>query len=444
MKYVVMLLWATVAVAQTQIPIGQREGADHRRQREAYIDQLHYVPPGLDWRLVQDAVRAERSAERARRKTSGDVPQARRWTEVGSVNQAGRTWAIEVDTVNGRCWVGGDGGTVWEGDIGGSFWTCLNDEQRIQTPRLIKNIKLDASRERLVVVSSSPRVWYREREGIWRESEGLTEMQRWGWFEHAVTRMVGDRMEIIAMGVEWDYGSDWRAKGVLYRSVDSGQSFQRVRFFDGRRALWGDGRHDVLFMANDTTYDMSDDGTLRVIGSKWPWASDGGFIVAGVQGDWIAAHTRDGKTVMYSSSDAVTWTRKGEVGFGPFSGQSIGCTVNEPRSWFFGGVNVVRSTDQGATWNLVNEWWEYYGKPVEKLHADIPGFRSFVTKDGREVNFVSTDGGLYRSFDGLKTVENISLYSLNVSQYYSVYTNRDNVQVISAGSQDQGFQRSTA
>lgn len=436
-------LAAVTMTAQTQILHRQHEGVRHARARDAYFDQLHAVPPGMDWRLVQDAVRASRAGERAALKARGEMPQQTRWTEVGSVNQAGRTWAIEVDTTNGRCWVGGDGGTVWEGDVDGTIWTCLNDEQRIQTPRLIKNIKLDGGSERLVVVSSSPRVWYRERDGVWKESEGLADMQRWGWFEHAVTRMVGDRLEIIAIGVEWDYGSDWRAKGTVYLSADSGKSFKRVRFFEGSRALWGDARGNVLVMANDTTYTMDATGTLQAIDTGWPWPKNGSFIVAGVQGDWLTAHSLDGTTTMYHSSDAMSWTKRGEVGFGPFSGQSIGCTISEPRAWFFGGVNVVRSADSGGTWKLVNEWWEYYGNPTEKLHADIPGFRSFMMKDGRETNFISTDGGLYKSTDGLATVRNISLYSLNVSQYYSVYTNRDNVQVISAGSQDQGFQRST-
>jgi len=436
-------LAAVSMTAQTQILHRQHEGATHARARDAYFDRLHVVPSGLDWRLVQDAVRETRARERAGRKDRAEMLQQRRWTEVGSVNQAGRTWAVEVDSTNGRCWVGGDGGTVWEGDIDGSFWTCLNDEQRIQTPRLIEHFTLDGGNERLVVVSSSPRVWYRERDGVWREAEGLANMQRWGWFEHAVTRVVDGRAEIIAMGAEWDYGSDWRAKGTLYRSIDSGKSFQHIRFAEGNRALWGDARGNVLWFANDTTYTMDAEGALQLHATGWPWASGGSFIVAGVQGDWIAAHSRDGVTTMYHSDDAITWAKRGEVRFGPFSGQSIGCTISEPRAWFFGGVNVVRSTDQGATWNLVNEWWEYYGNPAEKLHADIPGFRSFTMKDGREINFISTDGGLYRSWDGLATVENISLFSLNVSQYYSVYTNRDNVQVISAGSQDQGFQRSS-
>lgn len=443
MLYLILLVVGCMtAAAQTDVLMMQREGAKHRRDRDAYFDQLHVMPQGMDWRLVQEAVRDARASERARRNGEA-MPQRSPWTEVGSVNQAGRTWAIEVDTTNGRCWVGGDGGTVWVGDIEGTFWTCLNDDRRIQTPRLIKNVNLGNDRERLVVVSSAPRVWYRDGDGVWKESEGLANMQRWGWFDHAVSRVINGRLEIVAMGAEWDYGSDWRAKGTLYHSIDSGKSFRHVGFFEGNRALWGDGRNNVVFMANDTTYVMDADGALQAIDTGWPWPKNGSFILAGVQGDWLAAHTLDGKTTMYHSSDAMTWTQRGQLGFGPFSGQSIGSTISEPRSWFFGGVNVMRSTDQGATWKLVNEWWEYYGDPAGKLHADIPGFRCFTMKDGREISFISTDGGLYRSFDGLATVENISLYSLNVSQYYSVYTNRDNVQVISAGSQDQGFQRST-
>jgi len=58
------------------------------------------------------------------------------------------------------------------------------------------------------------------------------------------------------------------------------------------------------------------------------------------------------------------------------------------------------------------------------------------------VTSVSTDGGLYVSYDYLQSVENLSLNGLGVSQYYDTYTHRSDPFIVYAGSQDQGYQRS--
>lgn len=448
MKHWVLVLgvvMATSATAQTIIPSMQREGAEHARKADAFFASLHVVPPGLQWRLVNQAVRDARADERARMRMEHRMPHAARWTEVGSVDQAGRVVAVDVDTVDGRCWVAGAGGTIWEGDVDGGYWQCLNDEQRIEDPKLLVHARMGGASERLVVVSGSPRCWYRDGDGAWQQAEGLADMQRWGWFDYATRIVRNGRLEIIASGVEWDYGTDWRAKGVLYRSIDTGRTYERLGWFEGRRTLWSDGRSDVLYWHNDTVKRVLADGSISGIGTGLPWTitNDDRVMVCGVRGDLMAAAITGNNATMYHSADGVTWRMRGSVDFGPFALRSLGCTIAEPRAWFYGGVNVVRSVDTGATWSLVNQWYEYYGDPQTKLHADIPGFWSFTMRDGREITMICTDGGLYRSFDGLATVDNISRHGLNVSQYYSIYTNRDNVQIVSAGSQDQGFQRSS-
>ena len=107
-------------------------------------------------------------------------------------------------------------------------------------------------------------------------------------------------------------------------------------------------------------------------------------------------------------------------------------------------MEVFKSTSGGSSWNLVNNWWEYYGNEANMLHADIPEVRFFLDLEFNEVALISTDGGLYYSDDELETVQNVSMNGLGVSQYYSTYTKRSFPYNVYAGSQDQGFQRSIA
>jgi len=107
-------------------------------------------------------------------------------------------------------------------------------------------------------------------------------------------------------------------------------------------------------------------------------------------------------------------------------------------------MEVFKSSNGGSSWDLVNNWWEYYGNEASMLHADIPEVRFFLDPEYNEVALISTDGGLYFSNDDLTTVQNISMNGLGVSQYYSTYTKRTFPYNVYAGSQDQGFQRSIA
>ena len=65
-------------------------------------------------------------------------------------------------------------------------------------------------------------------------------------------------------------------------------------------------------------------------------------------------------------------------------------------------MEVFKSTSGGSSWNLVNNWWDYYGNESTMLHADIPEVRFFLDPDFNEVTLVSTDGGLYFSNDNLE------------------------------------------
>jgi len=90
-----------------------------------------------------------------------------------------------------------------------------------------------------------------------------------------------------------------------------------------------------------------------------------------------------------------------------------------------------------------NDWWEYYDDPVNKLHADFPGLDCIPQPGGREAWYANTDGGIFRSDDGMATFTNISLAGLGVSQYYDTHTSINDPDLLLAGSQDQGYQRST-
>ncbi|RPI67046.1 MAG: hypothetical protein EHM43_10110 [Ignavibacteriae bacterium] len=435
--------------AQTQIPPQQREGSGHRKAAEAFFESLHVVPPGLNWRVVNEAVREARVMRTMKRAegVQADTPRVRgTWREIGSSNQAGRVVAVKYDEAKETIYAAGAGGTVWKGKSDGSEWTCLTDAKRINDPVLLEHVVLPDGNDRVIALSANARCFTLDEPNIaWQQAEGLTEMQRWGWFSKAVSCQREGRLEIIAAGTEWDYGTAWKARGVIYRSVDSGRSFQRLKWIDGTRTVWTDGAEDVWIVHGDTLSALHADGSLSMISTSMQWNGNGiGTVIMG--GPWasyvgMAVTYNEFTTFLMTEDDGRTWNVRGSIKVTPFDAQSFDIDGSSV-TWMFGGVEVHRSLDEGRSWSVINKWGEYYGDPAGKLHADIPAINHVPMSDGTSSTFISTDGGLYITKDGGGTVRNLSLKGLNISQYYSSYTSRDNVDVVTVGSQDQGYQRS--
>ena len=442
------LLFHSSSFAQTITPSEQREGPEHAQNAAEFIEALHTTPPGMNWKKVNDAVRSGRIKRMKKNYegAQGDLPVVKgAWTEVGSNNQSGRVIAIDYDNETGLIYVAGAGGTIWRGTSQGSDYEILNEFQRISYPQLVKQVTHDDFSVTLIAVSNQPRAYtLDEGDDLWSESTGFEENQRWGGISKAVWCKRNGRLEIITVGNEWDYNTAWKARSVVYRSVDSGKSFQRERWFDGARSIWTDHENNTLIVHGDTLSAFNIDGSFTTVTIGGSFAGDGSnVIIAGNSiNDLLMSRTSNGITTFKHSVDGgASWRTTGSLDVGPFHQSSFARAVDASEAWLFGGVEVWRSTDDGASWATVSKWGEYYNTPESKLHADIPAIVSLHTDEG-PITFILTDGGLFRSSDGAATVKNISLEGLNVSQYYGSYTSRDNINVVSAGAQDQGYQRS--
>lgn len=430
---------------------------EFREERRRWMEAMHRADPGVNVHVLNEETRRSKRVLREEKGhvALGDESLVKvtaslggRWSERGSSNQAGRTLSADIDHATGKIYVAADGGQIWRGTLDGNDWTPLNDDMRFGGVRMLRALR-NGGLLRLLVVYG-PWVRYSDDDGLnWQNSTGLDDIQRWGGFARGVVTDGPDRI-IYALGNEWDYDEAWREFAVLYRSVDFGVSFERVRRFDAdlqRMDIWGPPGEDRIYLLHgDTLSTVMPDGTFNTVST--PVEIEGGFAGAGgVSMRGGNAETlylfvrRGGTTEAHGSPDGGrSWILTGSTTF-LFDRNSVAVSPSNPDFLIAGGIETMYSVDAGITWDTVNRWAEYYGDPEGKLHADIPFVGFFPFPDGSEKILISTDGGLYRSDDSLRTVRNLSLHGLGVSQYYSVYTSRTDTNFIFAGSQDQGFQR---
>ncbi|MGL1937067.1 MAG: hypothetical protein OCD01_18715 [Fibrobacterales bacterium] len=424
-----------------------------KRDRKQWIKEMHRTSPDFEWN--QHDTKTRRSLYETKQilfKTGrSGLPKELEgdWIERGSDNQTGRIKMSTYDPVEQVIYAGSGGGNIWKGGLDGSSWTCLNNEYRINDIRYL-TVFYKEEKRRLFVMQGSPALaLYSDDEGkSWKSSPGLENAQKWGNARKALRR---DDGVIFLLVKEWDYAEEfyWGELASLYRSDDDGENFTRVYSVPEKAALYdihsADNDGVYILRGTDLMY-QPDDGPFEAISkvtNEYRWHEMDQVYLTG-RGEYLyAAHHKDDNTEVYRSSDkGENWNSVGFVeGDKPFTQNSFFVSKLQPEDIYIGGVRLFKSNGAQKEFKRLNNWEDYYSNTRYRLHADIPALTSVITPTGEEMFMVSTDGGIYVSYDSFKTVINISLNGLRNSQYYGTYTNRKNWSTIVAGSQDQGVQR---
>jgi hypothetical protein len=450
---------------QFRKPIGtivrdENGDGDDRAQFDKWYENMHRAAPGVNWRAMDAATRlANYNAfqnQSAQRNSPNQILTQEilangnligQWNERGSANNAGRIWVADLDTATGAVYCGSDGGNVWKGDMNGNNWVVLND--KLKFPATFLRVMPQGNNVR-VIVSGGTSVHYTDNDGVtWNSSTGLSVLQNWGWIKRAIT--LDDNLHTMYLLVEeWDY-VNWNAIISIYKSTDNAVSFSPIISYPepvygsvDNFDVWAPryGVSDLTFVHNDSCFTMNRTTDAISFDSNLPLSSTGNTLLAGFkdQSSFIL-YEYVNRNIYTSVDGGINWSAPDSTGLSPYWNTGYSCSCANPNILYLGDIECHVSNDSGNTWNVVNTWWSYYSAMADHLHADIPSVTSMRDAQGNEFQFIGTDGGLFVSHDNLQTVNNISLHGLNVSQYYCVYTNKNDYNFIYAGAQDQGFQR---
>jgi photosystem II stability/assembly factor-like uncharacterized protein len=427
------------------------EGSVKNEKRDEWIQQMHKSAPEHSWRKIEQ----ENQIYRISKKSDNHPVDTSlhflngSWREIGSKNLAGRVLITEYDAESNQIICASDGGNIWISDYDDISWEVINDDYRIQEVCFLKK-----NNDRILVASSTWGIqgfFYSDDMGEnWKVAEGLDNVSDWGKIVSCYRKYNG---EIYLSAVEWDNTSTQKIVSI-YKSADNGESFSRLTYFsesevenENKLCIWTSDLRDVpVYVLKNGTFNRLNGNALVEI-STIPETA-GNFLLQAYVSDmdtafYIANYSNNYTTFYASLNGGKNWAILSSVNENPFRRNSFAVSPTDKNTMFFGGVHCYKTYNLGASWDMNNNWDEYYAEIETKLHADIPSIDIFEINN-QEVVFVSTDGGLYISEDNLNTVQNISLENHNISQYYSVYTSRINPTHIHAGSQDQGFQNTNS
>ena len=432
---------------------------EFKKSRKEYIDMIHKRGPDVDWKKMDSDFRKNRSYENtllrqnyinqngywenadSRISLSREIEGI--WRERGSNNLAGRVHTLDIDFENDLIYLASSGGNIWKGTIDGENWESLNDYMQINGIKIVKLIETNEVRR--LLIGSSDGFFYTDDEGsVINQSIGLESPIDWGEFYRFIIKGESDNAVIYALAKEWDNGSAIS----IYKSTDLGETFQRIYSdnlgSNGSYDIWTYryGNEGVFFLNQGSLYRLLNDQPILISQISSSGSGDN-LLTGGLDGD-LFLYAKIDDQLYFSDNEGQDWENLGTLPSYTFFRNSFKSSNIDKDVICIGGIDLYKSTNGGFDWVKVNEWWEYYDNPTVYLHADIPDIQFMLDPNQDEFVFISTDGGLYISYDGLMDeVLNISESDLGVSQYYSTYTAKYPPYKVYAGSQDQGFQRRT-
>ena len=451
----------------TEFSIKKSKRKEFKKGRKDYIENMHRAHPEDDWEKIDSETRLERInkikedrfqllnneiltdnyIEFFNRDFSGT------WHERGSNNLSGRIRTADIAWNNNIIYCASSGGNIWKGsvenNINGQDWISLNDYMQIKG---ITMLRYNHGINRLLIATGY-NFYYTDNEGITFEtSEGLDFLEQGFGIKKAIVRELDNAIYLLVDNRSYD---PWGTVAAIYKSVDNGQSFNKILTLDSSNGfaslqnsnnfdIWTSRyiNGDIYLLNNNKIYLIDNFDVIEFVGDLPTTLTGNNMLVGGSRTNHKFLYAYVGNRIYKSLNSGATWIDKGENPHYFFSQNSFNTSNINHELIFVGGIDLYKSQNGGDSWSLVNNWWEYYGNEASMLHADIPEVRFFLDNDFNEVALISTDGGIYISYDEIETVENLSMEGLGVSQYYSTYTKKTDPFHIYAGSQDQGFQRS--
>ena len=429
-----------------------------QEKRGKWFELMHRSHPNTNWRKIeyQNQRLLQLPSSTSLRNNCGFRQFANsqfsgRWIERGSSNQAGSILDITYFESTDQIWAIADGGSLWKRSRNYNDWEVINQDLRLNRGLLQF---IDHQNQPRLLAFINNWLHYSDDFGItWTGTNASNTVENYyGYFRHPIVTN-GPKSRIIFLSKP-SYWSDLQ----LVYSDDDGEHLQNISILDDH-----DPNNFDLVSMPDTDevwllkrsaigrleiYQVDFENKRLLLLNPDPKLDAGqGEMEAqfGLRSDSLALYTylndplSNETYYYYTTTGGQTWKKLANLPIQPWT-STLYISTQDPTVQYIGAVDAYKSIDGGESWEAINYWWEYYDDINHSLHADIMDVQEFKTSQGEYFTLISNHGGLNISYDQFNQMENLGLYDLHVSQYYSVRTNPNDPNMIYAGSQDQGLQ----
>ncbi|NOX18389.1 MAG: T9SS type A sorting domain-containing protein [Chlorobi bacterium] len=406
-------------------------------------------------------------------KAQNDIEGISSWTNLGPGNIGGRIRSIIIRPTDvSNILVGGVSGGVWKTTDGGSSWTAKNDDG---DPIAISCMVNDGD----VVYAGTGEGWNNTDAvyggGIWKSTDFgenwtllTSTLSNSGWdFKNVKQLRIDPSGNIYAVTKAYNYKGgvgNYYSYGGLYKSTDGGSSWTKINssstnYYNATDVIPISSSIILFATYAGGIFRTTDGGTNwsqvtsglpstdfnRIAMTQDPNSSSTVFAVFS-SGTYTSPYY--GLRGIYKSTDnGATWSELTRPGTLASTG---GRTYLNKQGWYgnviavdpfnssniyVGGVDDMKSTDGGSSWNQLTYWSTYYNTPY--VHAD---HHAIVFDPGTaDIVYDGNDGGIYKSIDGGSSWTALN-NGLEITQYYGGAVSASGT-VYMGGTQDNGHHK---
>lgn len=375
---------------------------------------------------------------------------------IGPAFMSGRITDLEGHPKNDRIiYVGAAGGGVWKSSNGGATFSPIFDKHT----QCIGKVKLDPKDPDNIIWVGTGEIWTRNSvsvgDGLYKSTDGGQNWKKVGFEKSERISNIEinpNNTNIMYVGVLGALWNDSEERGV-YRSEDGGKTWEKTLYIDPKTGC-GDivmdpNNPNVLYASmwefrrtpwdfnsggeNSALYKSTDGGkTWNKIHNGFPSGKLGRIAVAVAPSNSKILYSvleteKKEDRGLYKSTDGGNSWKHLNSDFGlvvrPFYFSRIVIDPKNPDVVVKGGLFGSISRDGGKTF-----------KNMGSMHSDIHDIL-FDFKNSDRM-YVATDGGMYRTWDGARTMEINS--NLPISQFYHISVDDAKPYRVYGGLQDNG------
>ena len=391
------------------------------------------------------------------------------WHLAGPTNIGGRCTALVCDPGNAdHIWIGAAGGGIWESQDAGRNWSF---KWKSDGPLQIGSLAIDPSDTKTLYCGTGEANLSADSypgDGLYRSSDSGATWTAWAPSARtSLPRRIGtvavdpfDPQHVLVGGIGFGRVSQDNDFGGLHVTSDGGVTWARETFISTEN-YWC---HKVVFdpttngrvFATMTGPGMAS-GVYRSTdgGKNWIQLKSGLPSTDRIGRTSIAIAPSNPRVIYLVCADATGQndavlgvfksTNSGDswldvssnhfVGEGQMSyGNCIAVHPLNPNGVVCGGVDLHRTSNGGATWDVASHWDAKRGTP-DYAHADHHMLVMPSSAPGRV--YSANDGGMDVSEDGGQSWSNRSA-GLSVTMYYDIDVAQTDARVFGGGAQDNG------